>query len=57
MSCGGRVVDAVAGVNGFQAQGDREHCFADTGRPDQQRVGFLLDEAQGGELFDEAAIE
>jgi hypothetical protein len=41
---GGGVVDAVAGVHGFEAQGGREHRLPDAGRADQQHVGVLLDE-------------
>ena len=54
---GGGVVDAVAGVHGALAERDREHCLADAGRADQQAVGFLLDEPEGGEVFDEPAVE
>src|SRR6266540_2703694 len=34
-----------------------ERPFADAGRPDQQDVAVLLDEAERGELFDHAAVE
>ena len=54
---GGRVVDAVAGVDGLEAEGDREHRLADAGRPDGEQVGLLFDEPQRRELVDEAAIE
>ena len=54
---GGCVVDAVAGVDGLQAERDREHRLADAGRPDRQDVGLLLDEAQRRELVDEAAVQ
>jgi len=54
---GGGVADAVAGVDGLEAERDREHCLAGAGRPDEQEVGLLVDEAQGGELVDEAPIE
>ena len=54
---GGRVVDAVAGVHGLQAEGDREHCLADSGRPDQQGIGLLLDEPKRGELIDQAPAQ
>src|SRR6266540_2148771 len=54
---GGRVVDAVAGLDRLAAERDCEHRFADAGRPDQQDVAVLLDEAERGELFDHAAVE
>src|SRR5581483_11364961 len=54
---GGRVVDAVALLGGVAAERDGEHRLADAGRPDQQHVALVLDEAQGGELVDELAVE
>jgi hypothetical protein len=33
------------------------HCEPRLGRPDQEHVGLLLDEAQRGELLDEPAVE
>src|SRR3954451_12194287 len=54
---GGGVVDAVAGVDGLEAERDREHCLAGARRADEEKIGLLGDEAQGGELVDEAAIE
>ena len=50
---GGGVVDAVAGLHRLQAERDRQHRLADPGRPDEQDVGFLLDEPQRGELLDQ----
>ena len=32
-------------------------CFADSGRTDQQAVGFLLDEPQRREVLDEPAVQ
>jgi hypothetical protein len=55
--CGGRVVDAVAGVHGLQAERDREHRLADAGRADGENVGLLFDEPQRRELVDEATID
>ena len=54
---GCRVVDAVAGVHGLDAECDREHRLAGAGRPDRKNVGLLFDEPQRGELVDEATIE
>src|SRR5207245_11203064 len=54
---GGGVVNAVAGMYRLQAKGDREHRLANSGRPAQQGVGLLLDEAQRGELGHQATVE
>ena len=54
---GGGVVDAVAGVDGFEAERDREHRLADAGWPDREDVRVFFDEAQRRELFDEAAVD
>jgi hypothetical protein len=54
---GGRVVDAVAGVHGFEAQGGGEHRLAEAGRADQRHVGLLLHEPQGRELFEEPPVQ
>ena len=44
-------------LDGLVAERCGEHRFADAGRADQQHVGALFDEPQGGEVFDESAIE
>jgi hypothetical protein len=54
---GGGVVDAVAGLDGAVAEDRGEHRLADAGRPDQQRVGLVVDEAQRREVLDEAAVQ
>ena len=36
---------------------DSQVCLADTRGSDHQNVGFLLDEPQRGEVFDEPAVE
>src|SRR4051794_5474337 len=54
---GGRVVDAVAGLDGAVAEDGGEHGLADAGRPDQQCVGAVFDEPQRGEVFDQAAVQ
>ena len=54
---GGGVVDAVAGLDGLVAERHREMRLADSGWPDQQDVGLLLDEPQRRELIDHAAVE
>lgn len=52
----GRVVGAVAGVDGGVAETDGEHGLADAGRPDEQHIGGVLEEAESGELVDELAV-
>jgi hypothetical protein len=54
---GGGVVDAVAGLHGFETDCCGQHRLPDAGRADQQHVGLLLDEPQGGELVDEPAVQ
>ena len=44
-------------MHGPVPERDSEMCLADAGRADQQPVGFLLDEPQRREIFDEAAVE
>jgi hypothetical protein len=38
------------------AETDGEHGLADAGRPDEQHLGGVLEEAEGGELVDELAV-
>jgi hypothetical protein len=54
---GARVVDAVAGLDRLPGEADREHRLADAGRPDEEDVGGLVDEAQRGELVDELSVQ
>ena len=54
---GGGVVDAVAGLDGFVAEDRGEHRLAGAGWADEERVGFLVDEAQGREVLDESAVQ
>jgi hypothetical protein len=42
--------------DGGVAEADREHCLADPGRADQQHVGGVFDEAQGGQLGDQFRV-
>jgi DNA replication protein DnaC len=39
------------------SQADREHGLADAGRADEQHVGGVFDEAQGGQLGDQFGVE
>src|SRR4051794_14399155 len=48
---------AVASVGRGDAERDGEVRFADAGRPEQEDVAALLDEAEGRELGDERPVE
>jgi hypothetical protein len=39
------------------AEDGGEHCLADAGRRDEQRVRAVLDDGQRGEVLDQAAVE
>jgi len=54
--CGGEV-DPVAGLGAGAGQADREHGLADPGWSDQQDVGALVDEPQGGQLADQGLVD
>ena len=54
---GGGEVGAVAGGRGGAGEPDREHRFADAGRPDEQHVGSGLEVGAGGELGYEVAVQ
>jgi hypothetical protein len=54
---GGDVGDAVAGIHGQVAKGEGQVGLADAGGADQQHVGVLVDEPQGGQLLDEGAVD
>ena len=53
----GGVVGAHPGGHRGVAEADREHCFADPGRADQQHVGGVFDEAEGGQLGDQFRVD
>jgi hypothetical protein len=44
-------------VHRLQCERDSERCLPNTGRPDEQHVGFLGDEARRGELFDQPPVK
>jgi len=54
---GGGEVDPVPGLGGGPGQPDREHCLTDPGWADQQDVGAVVDEPQGGQLPDQGLID
>nr|WP_244321115.1 hypothetical protein [Streptomyces melanosporofaciens] len=56
LGCGGEV-DAVSGLDRGPGQGDREHGLADPGRADEQHVGGVVEEAQGGQVADEFLVD
>jgi hypothetical protein len=47
----------VAGVHRQVAERQRQVGLADAGRADQQAVGMLFDEPQGGEFADQLAVD
>jgi site-specific DNA recombinase len=54
---GGVVVGAVPGGDRGVAQAHGEHGLADPGRADQQHVGGILEEPQGGQLADQLPVD
>lgn len=54
---GGGEVDAVAGVDGRSSEGDRQHGLAHSGRADEQHVGGVVEEAEGGQVADQLLVD
>jgi hypothetical protein len=50
-------VDRVAGLAGGDGQADRQHGLAHPWRAEEADVGFLLDEAEGGQVADLAGVQ
>lgn len=50
-------VNAGALLDGAQAEGDRQVRLADAGRPEQEDIGGLGDEGEGGEVPDLALVD
>ncbi|MER0485060.1 hypothetical protein ABR737_43215 [Streptomyces sp. Edi2] len=54
---GGGEVDAVAGIDGCSSERDGQHSLAHSGRADEQHVGGVVEEAEGGQVADQLLVD
>ena len=53
---GRRVVGAIPGIDRCPAEGDGQHRLSHTGWPDEEHIGGIFEEPQGGQLVDHGPI-
>jgi hypothetical protein len=54
---GGGEVDPVPGIDRCAGEADRQHCLPDSGWADEQDVGGVVEEPQGGQVTDQGLVD